>query len=230
MRSVAFAEWILARLTDRTRAASTVGDLLETSHLRGMVWFWVSLGRIVVSLVWRRPIGWLAACCLGKLYLNLLRRPLQLLPGHGPYYSPLVLILMVAVCFLWVVTPYSLIRYGLRDRFTQLASVMSGLTTAAIFLYRVPHLTVLFSSIAGAILIVSLLSPLWRRPLFGLVITLLTGFGGAVLVGQLLDGMNRVLDAHGYRSGYIFFNLRPSGVDMGLHHCLFTDASPFTSI
>ncbi len=47
------AEWILALVTSRDRAASTVGDLMEQGPERGVIWFWSGVLRTVASLLWR---------------------------------------------------------------------------------------------------------------------------------------------------------------------------------
>jgi hypothetical protein len=53
MHSTHIAEWILGLVTSRDRAASTVGDLVEESSSRGVVWFWSGILRIAASLLWR---------------------------------------------------------------------------------------------------------------------------------------------------------------------------------
>jgi hypothetical protein len=47
------AERILALVTTRDRAASTVGDLTEGVATRGLVWFWSGVLRTAASLLWR---------------------------------------------------------------------------------------------------------------------------------------------------------------------------------
>ena len=53
MHSVHIAEWILALVTTRDRAASTVGDLTERAATRGVAWFWCGVLRTAASLLWR---------------------------------------------------------------------------------------------------------------------------------------------------------------------------------
>ena len=52
MHSVHIAEWILALVTTRDRAASSVGDLTEGAATRGVVWFWSGVLRTAASLLW----------------------------------------------------------------------------------------------------------------------------------------------------------------------------------
>jgi hypothetical protein len=53
MHSVHIAEWLLALVTTRDRAASTVGDLTEGAATRGGAWFWSGVLRTAASLLWR---------------------------------------------------------------------------------------------------------------------------------------------------------------------------------
>lgn len=53
MPDTRIAESILALVTSRDRAASTVGDLLEQSASRGGAWFWSGVFRTATSLLWR---------------------------------------------------------------------------------------------------------------------------------------------------------------------------------
>jgi hypothetical protein len=51
------AESILALVTSRDRAASTVGDLTEGAATRGVFWFWSGVLRTAASLLWRDIAG-----------------------------------------------------------------------------------------------------------------------------------------------------------------------------
>jgi hypothetical protein len=53
MHSFRIAEWLLALVTTRDRAAATVGDLAEGAATRGGVWFWSGVLRTAASLMWR---------------------------------------------------------------------------------------------------------------------------------------------------------------------------------
>jgi hypothetical protein len=54
MRNASVAEWILSRVTGPERAASIVGDLIESADSRGGVWFWSSVIRTAFSLFGQR--------------------------------------------------------------------------------------------------------------------------------------------------------------------------------
>ena len=208
MRSAIVAEATLAHLIGRSRAASTIGDLLETSNKQGgAISFWISFARILLSLIWRGPVAWIAGYALvillwrSSLLSGYMRAPHRLLwSGVG----------LVTVFILLMVLPYSLLRYGRRDRFAQLASAMLALTAAATFLSQVPGLTLSCLSIAAAILIASLCSHAWRRPTLILLITVLVGCG--ITVGNLQIVVLRALEAHGHpiRSVGLFIVSCPS--------------------
>lgn len=73
------AESLLALVTTRERATSTVGDLIEHRGGRGSLWFWTSVLRTAAALLWRSLAaepwrilkvglrGWLIALSLGTL-------------------------------------------------------------------------------------------------------------------------------------------------------------------
>ena len=46
------AEWLLVLVTSRERAASIVGDIMESSATRGRIWWWSAVLRAASSLLW----------------------------------------------------------------------------------------------------------------------------------------------------------------------------------
>jgi hypothetical protein len=57
MHNIRIAEWILALVTSEDRAAAMAGDLMEQAGVRGVVWFWSSVLRILASLLWTGMAG-----------------------------------------------------------------------------------------------------------------------------------------------------------------------------
>jgi hypothetical protein len=123
------AEWLLARLTDPTRAAAIMGDLTEMAATRGRLWFWTAYARTLISLGWRTPVALVAAYACAKSYWvftaihSLALWLARWLPDADPrYFSnrwevPLVTMLQGLVFLL----PFVLVRFGPRDRLTRLA-------------------------------------------------------------------------------------------------------------
>jgi hypothetical protein len=77
MHSSSIAEWIVAHFTDKQRAASIVGDLLELEPHKGPLWFWLSLVRVVISLAWRKSLAFIVAPYAGLWILGKLTAALQ---------------------------------------------------------------------------------------------------------------------------------------------------------
>jgi hypothetical protein len=69
MHSMNIAEWILALVTSDDRAASTAGDLRERAASHGVFWFWSSVLRTAISLLWcditERPARFTGLAFLG---------------------------------------------------------------------------------------------------------------------------------------------------------------------
>jgi hypothetical protein len=79
MHSASLAEWLLSLVTTPERASSTVGDLMEDLVARGPLWFWSSVIRTFLSLLWRSllsvPIPMVVFAAAGwfvYMFLNLI--------------------------------------------------------------------------------------------------------------------------------------------------------------
>jgi hypothetical protein len=154
MRNASIAEWILCRLTRRERAASIVGDLTEIGDRKGVLWFWLSLAGVALSLAWRRPLAFVAALYAGAWTLGefvttadsiyTLHYPVG---GWNDAFGPLIL----TGSTLWAAFLYTAIRYGVLDRTTQLLFIWAGLLTTVIYFWWQPM--VLGLCIAAALLL-----------------------------------------------------------------------------
>jgi hypothetical protein len=191
MHRLKLLERVLARFTTPDRAASILGDLLETSHTKGKLWFWVSFARVLLSLAWRAPAAWFGAYAAGgMLFVSMV--------NHDPLWNsvgfkdvdPSGLVTVLSFCFvgipgiaLWFIAPYAALRFGLSDRFTQLAVSLFAVTTLALLPTRLHGMLP-----AGAVLLVAsitagLLLPAWRRQVIDLLATVAIGslgFAGAI--------------------------------------------------
>jgi hypothetical protein len=176
MRDGAWAEWLIARFNSRTRAASIVGDLLETATLRGTLWFWQSVAGVVFSLIWRRTLAFLAAFYLGLHALGWLQI-------DGAHAMPAAF-----GTLLWIAAPYAAIRYGFRDKFVQLALGLCSLSTIYALYWRIPIAADVCVALALTILIASVRSAQRTKALIALAAALLFGSAGA-LVSMFLEGI-----------------------------------------
>jgi hypothetical protein len=157
MRSIAVAEWIIGRFTNKSQAASIIGDLVELKPQKGSLWFWLSLAGVVLSLTWRRPIAFVAALLAGSFgygvfVMAIWRIHPQRLPEHQWMF--VLGLLGEAGPVLLMVLMYAVIRYGLRDRFTQLALAFTSIAMAAV-IYSLWQSVTLAVAIAVGIFVVA---------------------------------------------------------------------------
>ena len=133
MPKTALPEWILARFVGPDCASVILGDLLELSATRGRLWFWIAYTRTLVSLGWRTPVAFLCAYAFsrwiafgGFVINNSIRRHFNV----HPYYPPSIwhMPLGDSILALWFILPFVVVRFGFRDRLTQLASAVLLLT------------------------------------------------------------------------------------------------------
>jgi hypothetical protein len=177
--SSAISEWLLARVTTPDRAAAILGDLTEMSATRGRLWFWTAYARTIVTLGWRAPFAFLIAIASGTFlsravpaWLFTHRIPALMHIGigiHGKYYPQFWTfnLTMLMAQALFFVMPFVLIRFGLRNRLTQLA--------CALFLIALPFRSFVLMGVSSILCVlaiaVALLLPLWRRPMIVLAAT-----------------------------------------------------------
>lgn len=166
MPSKTSAEWIIARFTGPSVAASIVGDLLETMAKRGTLRFWFSVARIAFSYIWRPGIAFVAA-----FYVGLFWRKFAILgfmrAGHQPreLYAfawwdpsdPLFSVMWFGTV-LWTAGLYAAIRYGLRDKLAQLALGLCSLITILVFYWQMPVITLSCVALGLCIVVASVRS------------------------------------------------------------------------
>jgi hypothetical protein len=184
MYNASVAEWVLARFMSKSRAASIVGDLLELEPQKGKPWFWLVLCRVVFTHVWRRPLAFITAFYAGMWALD--RFQMAIYGIHAQHRPPESWITMFGlVCdagiFTIFVLAYGVIRYGPRDRVTQLALLWTVPTMALIYLWWRPVILVscIFLSVCAAAASTS--SPESRRAALVLFVVVVAGFGGSLL-------------------------------------------------
>jgi len=131
MRSVAVAEWVLARYAGEQRAWTVMGDLLEEREQKGAWWFWRAYAGMLIAVAWRPILAFIAALFgCGSAWRMLMTQQfgvvvtLQLTVAHFTAVSG------------WFVVMYSGVRYGLRDMLRQMSGIVAALATTAVILCR----------------------------------------------------------------------------------------------
>lgn len=183
--NAAVAEWLIARFTERSRAASIVGDLLEATAKQGSLAFWFSIAGVVLAITWRHLTAFAAALLCLYVFQALAMPPHLTEHGllaaimHQPHsiWLPLFIVLRSASAFLSMAAPYAIICYGLRDRFAQLAVVLFIPVTLIFWFSSIP-LVITSLVFAAGILIFSLSFAVGRRALLALAIAGVLGYVG----------------------------------------------------
>jgi hypothetical protein len=169
MHKTPIAEWLLARITDPTRAAAIMGDLTEIAATRGRLWFWMTYARTLFSLTWRNPVALVAASVctywLGPIVWKSMRTLFRLRQHVNVQYhhmSFLYAILGNALLGLFFLVPFLMIRFGLRDRLTRLACAIFVLTLP--YFSLVPIVVLVIGPLMAVAVIAALCMRRWRRP------------------------------------------------------------------
>jgi hypothetical protein len=173
MPNLSPAESFLALFAGSARAAAIMGDLTEMAATRGRLWFWTAYARTLLSLGWRTPVAFVLAFASMRFIFGpvirwlVYRRGSHLMdPGlFGNTHLRLISwnFSMVTAQFLVLALPFVLVRFGLRNRLTQL--------TCALFLIAMPvfSLRARFMDLSSLLIVVAtaaaLALPQWRRPM-----------------------------------------------------------------
>lgn len=180
MPRAAFPELLLARVTDPARAAAIYGDLEELAAIRGRRWFWTAYARTLISFGWRT----VAAVAAAYAYMHSVRVFLAIyssmhwlfrwVPYAGYAYRPpfwwfYLRPLGSLFTGLYFLAPFLLMRFGLRDRLTQLASVLFLLSLSE-YSSRLLVAVPVDASVAAAFFVALCLRP-WRRPMVVLALS-----------------------------------------------------------
>src|SRR5947208_17162579 len=128
MPNAFWPEWIIARFTDRSRAAAIVGDLFEGAAEQGTLWFWLSVTGILLSLSWRSLICSVTGF-FGLYFVHAL--PMPLYSVHAVHRPPDLWVpffgLLGALCMVWCVSAHNAtVRCGVGHRFGQRARLFCG--------------------------------------------------------------------------------------------------------
>ncbi len=165
-----------------------------------MVWFWLSVAAILLSLAWRRSLAFAAALCLGLFSFDALQNFIYgVNAAHRPPHEwmPLLALsvhmgwLFAFLCGIGVLLsfgmPYTTIRYGLKDPFTQQILTVWGLASILILYWWIPMVTAACAVLAVSGLVYSATSRPRRRALVALVVALGLSFAGAGLLSWYLS-------------------------------------------
>lgn len=163
-----------------------VGDLVELEPQKGLLWFWLSLVRVVISLAWRRSLAFIVAPYAGLWILGKLTAALQdaymrhAPPGTwgvpGNLHS-----LPIVGGFLWMMLLYTAIRYGVRDRVTQFVLGLAGMIAAVIYGWGQPIALAVCIALGICVLAALAIGRGYRKAAMVLFVAGVTGFSSLTL-------------------------------------------------
>jgi len=185
-------EWLLARIAGRERAAAIMGDLEELAATRSRLWFWTAYARTLVTLGWRAPVAFIGGFAGFCLFLSLY--PIWEHSSQTKYldynsdlnWNSVVFLAAISVT-LWFALPYAILRFGHRDRMTQLCWAFFLLTTP-VFCLRT-SVTLTCTLVTLAVILAALFSPLWRRPMIVLAATVGTSLAALIACDNLVTNV-----------------------------------------
>jgi uncharacterized protein (TIGR03435 family) len=194
-------EATLSRYTPPDRAASILGDLLESAQTKGRLWFWFSFIRILGSLAWRVPVAWVGAYAVGAVLIALMMThdPLWLnadfrhVNPSGTIAMSAFMVVSVPGMALWFVAPYAALRFGLRDRVSQLALVLFTVTTLTLLLGKYSAALIVGAAMLVALVVAALFRRDWRKPVVALSLAVGCSLAG---VAAAMTVTERALDYH----------------------------------
>jgi len=199
MRKTPIAEWLLTLFAGRERAAAIMGDLEELAATRGSLWFWTAYARTLVTLGWRTPVAFLIAMVSMRF---IFRAVVPLLEAHhithflegglfGVYNLHVRLInwnlTLVMARFLIFALPFVAVRFGLRNRLTQLTCALL-LIAVPVYSLR-PWVMDLSGILIVTAIVAALIVPHWRRPMIVLAATCVTATAAVATCFYILVGV-----------------------------------------
>lgn len=176
-----FAESILALFAGRERAAALYGDLLEMSATRSRLWFAAAYARTLIALGWRTALAFVVSYAYSNsvrvfkaIYTSMhwLFRwvPYASYGYQRPLWDQSLIPLVSLIAGLYSLAPFLMLRFGLRDRVTQLAALLF-LIQITEYSSRLLVAVPVEALIAVVVLAALCLRP-WRRPMAALALSL----------------------------------------------------------
>lgn len=211
MRKAEFAEMILCRLTDKDRAASIVGDLVEQE--KNSAWFWRAFVAVAGSLAWRPAIAFLIAFYVGNKTMGAFSMAVygihaKHVPDAYPW-EPIFFCTTLIGPALWSIAMYALVRHGLRDAATQLVILSTGLITVFQYFWWQPAILVICLAAAMSVVAVSVVQPKLRKAAVVVLVAVAVASTTRIAAALLCDLYARLLRASA-SSGHDIFYGHPS--------------------
>jgi hypothetical protein len=204
MHSDRMAEWLLSRWTGPRRAAAIVGDLLEIREQKSTSWYWLALAGALLRLAWRPIVATLAGFYAGAYAFSFFQMAIwgthvRHTPPADYAWTPVFSVLSGCGSILCLVLVYASIRYGIHDRLSQLALVLTALSVPLAWWWWKPPVVAACLASLAVVTLGSLFHRELRRALPILAAVLGVGIAGGLLTVYAIDRFFLVMAATGHR-------------------------------
>jgi len=204
MHSDRMAEWLLSRWTRRQRAAAIIGDLLEIREQKGALWYWFALAGAVLRLGWRPVVATIAGLYAGAYAFSFFQMAIwgvqvRHTPPADYAWTPAFSVLSGCGAIMCLVLVYASIRYGIHDRLSQLALVLTALSVPLAWWWWKPPVVAASLASLAVVTLGSLFYRDLRRALPILAAVLGVGLTGGLLTVYAIDRFFLLMAATGHR-------------------------------
>ncbi len=214
MNRSSLLESVLMHAAGPIHGAAIYGDLLELAVTRGRLWLLVAAVRIVVSLTWRSFAAFATGCAVFLLLYAQFELDVWPLNRAAWLRHPHITEGFVqAMLALWFLLPFSIARFGFRDRVTQLALVATLVSGCVFCCLDNPPLVLVLAGAAAASLAGLMMTSTCRQPATAVALTIASAtlvnlcFGFLAHMGcWLYDGkpLNATSHYRVFEDGYAF--------------------------
>jgi len=186
-----------------------LGDLVEIEKEKGKLWFWLSVCGVALSLFWRRPVAFFVALYVSAWVPSIFIREIIFHGKHdhpGDWLVKVVLYLEMVIGSLCGFSLYAAIRYGLRERTTQMAFVWTAICAVATYFWWQPIILEVCMAVAICIVVASMWTSKTRMESAVILVPVMMMF----LCAQLWSSLSTLLQ-------YYLYGIRWSPKETGKH-------------
>jgi hypothetical protein len=170
------AEWIMARITNESRASEIIGDLLEARPAQGNLRFWFSVLVLLFALGWRPLLGLVFAYAFAifcffqesPTLMKLNKQRFHFPFGSTEYLTSVRWLFLTerlgqVTILLWIVAGFSMVRFGIRTISSRM-SVGTALMGMVLYSYLwIPAARPALLATSALALLIVLFKERWRQ-------------------------------------------------------------------
>jgi len=170
------AEWMMARITNESRASEIIGDLLEARSAQGNLRFWFSVLVLLIAFGWRPLLGLVFAYAFaifcffqeGSALVKLNEQRSRLQFGSPEYLTSvhwtfLTMRLGQITILLWIVAGFAMVCFGIRNISSRMSVGLALMGTVLSSYLWIPAARPALLTFSALALLIVLLRERWRQ-------------------------------------------------------------------